>query len=584
MSTLIESYYKLRCLSSRGSVLSVILAATTFACSTGPGTTGDGDGDGDTGQTTNSSGGPDATTANATTSGDGTTGSGGGTGADAECKPKFNQDLILLGDLPFVNSLAALFGSEGIEGRLAPDPATKLFSTKSIVANTSLVSGRLDWASHVTGSLDGRIAEVTGCTGDDGPCARTYIERFAHRAFRRPVTSDEVDELMVVFEEGKKSSVEDGFKLALQAVIISPSFNYRTEYGVASGNGTFALTPHEVASTLSFLLTDALPDAELLAAADSGALANAAERQQQATRLLNMDSTKDAVESTLMSAWALGNIFGKVKDETLYPEFSPGLASQMYEETRLFLRKNLWDGGLSNVLSSRKTFVNKALADLYEVPFPGTDPNDFVEVELPMETRAGLLTQASVLTARSRTDETSVVARGLFVHGPLLCFKKIPSPPESVIADVEAQLDANMSERQRAEVRATTSPCNNCHDQFDDFGLLLENYDAIGKYREVDHLGQPIDASVDLSRSASFDETVPSAVALADLLASRDEFTQCVTRHLFAYGTGEDGIQRDDCEVADITNNLTSTSTLSDVIQALVASPALTTRVSEETP
>lgn len=503
-------------------------------------------------------------------------------GVTEECKPRIPQDLLLLGELPFVNSLRSLFGAEAVEGRLAPDPATKPFSQKGVVANTSLVSARLDWATHVTSSLAGKAAEFTACDGTEPQCVRGFLERFAHRAFRRPVGSEEIDGLVAVYELGAETSFDDGIQLALQAVLVSPSFNHRTEYGAPAADGSYTLTSHEFASTLSFLLTDGPPDEDLLSSADSGALDSPEERKEQALRLLALDSTKDSVESTLLAAWTLGNIFGKVKDENAYPNFTASLPSQMYEETRLFLREHLWQGGLSSVLTSRKTFVNAALADIYGIPFPGTDPNDFVPVELPPE-RRGLLTQASVLTSLSRTDETSVVARGLFVNGPLLCLPKILSPPEAVIAEVEAQLTTDSTERERAEFRATTSPCKNCHDHFDAYGLLFETYDAIGQHRTTEG-GQPIDPSVDLSKMRNFDGTFENAVAFAEELAKRPDFVECVTRHLVAYGTGEDGIKRTDCELTSVTSQLTNESTLGDVVAAVVASPALFTRISENAP
>lgn len=508
-------------------------------------------------------------------------GTGGGTDAPLTCAPRFKQDLILLGELPFVNSLRDLFGANAIEGRLAPDVTTKPFSQKGLVANTSLVGGRLDWASHVAESIADRVQEFTGCAGGDNACARQFVERFAHRAYRRPVDPAEINDLMTVFDGGAVTSFQFGIQLVVQAILVSPSFNHRTEYGERAADGSYPLTPHEFASTLSFLLTDSLPDDELLNAADSGALDTLEERETQALRMLSVESTKESVESTLLAAWTLGNIFGKVKDPTLYPEYSGALASQMYEETRLYLRKHLWSGGLTNVLSSQTTFVNQALADLYGIPFPGDNPNAFVEVQLPGNTRAGLLTQASVLTALSRTDETSVVARGLFVNGPLLCMPKIPSPPQSAIAIIEEQLHSDTTERERADFRAITSPCNNCHDQFDAYGLLFETYDAIGQHRTVDERGDTIDPSVDLSKMLAFDETFGNAVEFANALAARPEFVECVTRHMIAYGTGEDGLQRSDCEVKQLTAKLSSTSTLADVVKAVVGSTALSTRISE---
>ncbi len=505
---------------------------------------------------------------------------GTGGGPPGECAPRFPRDLVLLGEFPFVNSLRTLFGTGPVEGRLAPGAETKSFSQKGIVANTSLVNTRFDWAKHVTSNLEGQEEAFSGCTSGDTTCVRAFLEKFAHDAFSRPVVAEEVHGLMTVFEQGSQTSFGNGIRLALQAVLVSPSFNHRTEYGAPRADGTFELTPHEYATTLSFLLTDSIPDQELLTAADNGSLTTPEGRAIQVNRMLQQDSTKESVESTLLAAWTLGNLFGKVKDPGLFPEFNANLASQMYEETRLFLRRHLWEGHVAGVLSSRTTFVNQALADLYGVPFPGTDPSSFVEVELPADTRAGLLTQASFLTTLSRTDQTSVVARGLFVNGPLLCFPKIPSPPEAAVAAIEEQLESGASEKEMAEFRASTAPCNNCHDHFDAYGLLLETYDPIGRYRTT-HEGLPIDSSVDLTKMRGFDGVYESAIVFAEEIAERPEFVQCVTRHLMSYGTGENGLGRDDCEVTDITRELSAQSTMSEIVAAVVSSSAFSTRIPE---
>lgn len=499
------------------------------------------------------------------------------------CLPRIEQALILLDELAFVSSLRDLLGPAAIEGRLAPDVYTKTFARKGYVANTSVVSTRLEWALHVTRDLPQEAAEVTGCDGTDAACVRAYLEDFAHRAFRRPVLAEELDDLMEVYAQGAESSFGDGVQLAVQAVIVSPSFNHRTEYGSPRDDGFYELTPHELASSLSYLLTDSLPDPELLAAADSGALADPEERVLQVRRLLERSEVRGSVEKTLLAAWTLGNLFGKVKDPGLYPEFSAALASQMYRETELFLETHLWgDEGLSSLLTARTSPMNAALADLVGVPFPGSDPTEFVEVPLPPE-RIGLLTQPSVLATLSRTDSTSVVARGLFVNGPLLCLPKIPSPPEDAIAEIEAQLEHDMTERERADARATTTPCNNCHNQFDGFGLLFETYDAIGRYRTTEK-GVPIDASVDFSSHATFDGQYADVVEFAEDIAERPEFVQCVTRHLLVYGTGEESLGRDACEVQQASDGLTGQSNLADVLEAIARSPALSLRKEDSAP
>lgn len=520
--------------------------------------------------------------ANPTTPVEGDTDGDGVADSPVECAPGIAQDLILLSELAFVNSVRALVGETVLEGRLAPEAETKIFTQKGLIANTSLVSTRLDWAEHASEQLEGQVLEVTGCTADDVTCARAYLGGFMRKAYRRPVSDEEVDDLMTVFATGAETSFDIGVKLAVEAVILSPSFNHRTEYGTAAADGTFQLTPHEIASSLSFLLTDSLPDEELATAADAGTLTDPAEVVRQLDRLLTDEKVRNSVEKTVLSAWNMGNLFGKDKDPGLYPQFTAGLASQMYHETELFLKDHIWDPtkGVNSLLTSRSTFINEALAAIYGVPFTGAAPNEFVATELPADQRAGILTQASFMTSLSRTDSTSVVARGLFINGPLMCFPKIPSPPEAAIAEIEAQLEEDVTERERAEHRAVTSPCSNCHNQFDAFGLLLESYDAIGQFRTAED-GIAVDTAVEVTNKGDMDGQYGDVIAFAEEAAQGREFSQCLTRHMLVYATGEDGILRQHCEVTNATLDLPPQATLRDVLARVVQADAFSQRIEE---
>jgi len=297
--------------------------------------------------------------------------------------------------------------------------------------------------------------------------------------------------------------------------------------------------------------------------------------------MLGTETAQNSVTLTLMAAWGMSNIFGTPKDPNRFPDYGPLLQSNMFEETRLFLNDALWSAGstVDQVLTSRRSFVNEALADLYEISFTGTDPTQFVSVDLPEGERAGLLTQPSLLAARARTLDTSVVARGLFVRASLLCLDRPPPPPESLISSIQDLLAADLTERERAEFRAMTSPCLNCHSSIDGFGLMLENYDAIGRYRtELD--GQPIDASVDLG-PLGFEGVYSGAVEFASAAAEDPQFTACLARHLAVYATGEDIVKTKDCELEGFTSAAPGEMTLSQIVTSLAQSPLLTTRSGE---
>jgi hypothetical protein len=241
----------------------------------------------------------------------------------------------------------------------------------------------------------------------------------------------------------------------------------------------------------------------------------------------------------------------------------------------------LWtrDAPVSELLTSRESFVDAALAATYEVPFTGADDTQAVPTTLPAE-RAGLLTQASVLTLLSRTDNTSVVARGLFVRGALLCLPKIGSPPESLAGEIMALLAADMTERERADVRAMTQPCGSCHAGFDPFGLLLESYDPLGRHRDQIE-GVPIDTVTSLEGLGTFMGSFPDAVSFAQAAATSPEFTSCLTRNLIAYGTGDDALGTNDCQVKDAVTELPAAPTMTDLVRAATASPAMLYRTVE---
>lgn len=499
------------------------------------------------------------------------------------------QGLVMLTDIQFVNGIRAAIDDAALTADNLPVEEQKDFSRKVLALNASLVFKRMDWAEDAGASLAGRVPEVTGCSDGDVACAQGYLSGLAERAFRRTVTDEEVTDIMEVFAAGAESSHELGVRLAVEAILASPSFFYRTEFGQVGADSTLQLTSVEMASALSYLLTDRPPDTELLADGISGALTDTARVSQHADRLLELESTRTNLTSTLMAAWSFGNLAGVTKDEMLFPTFN-ALRPRMYQETKLFLEDVLWtrNADVSEVLSSNTTFVDQLLAEHYGVPFPGSDPNEFVPVTLPAEQRAGLLTHASVMSARSRTDKTSVVSRGIFVRGDLLCLDKIPFPDgDPALAPlISAQEeDVETSEREKAAVRAADTTCGTCHSQFDPFGLPLEFYDPVGRY-----VAQGDDVSVDLSAIGQLEPAAPVAadgVELALALAGAPQFRSCMTRHMMSYGLGSDELKATSCEVQNAVASLPSSpdaTTMTDILRAVAVSPAFRTRAPDSTP
>ncbi|WP_437600173.1 DUF1592 domain-containing protein [Sorangium sp. So ce590] len=505
-------------------------------------------------------------------------------GEDAQCAPRLARRVVLLPDLQFTNSVRALLGDAAVRADQAPDERTKPFMKKGIVVGTSLVRTRLDAAAYAAESLEGRFEQVTGCATDgDDACARDFLTRFAAEAFRRPLGAIELEDLWGVIELGKEESYERGVMLAVEAILASPSFSYRTELGEKGSDGVVRLSPHELASELSFFLTDNPPDVELMAAADSGAIRDPAEVARQTERLLALPATRRSLSTTLLAAWGISNLFGTVKDPGMFPEYGPLLQASMFHETELFVDATLWGRGadVSELLTSRETFANEPLAEVYGVEHTGA-PEEFAPVTLPADQRAGLLTQASVLATLSRTDNTSVVARGLFIRGALLCLPKLASPPETLAGAVADLLNADMTERERAEARAANRTCGACHRGIDPLGLALENYDPLGRYRETLD-GAPIDARIELGGILGLHESYANAVEFAGAIAQREEFAACLARNLITYGTDDEQLSPVDCQVDDVIKALPEGArTLPAIVKAIASSSALTERTEEE--
>ena len=507
---------------------------------------------------------------------------------DPECLPDLPARLVLLSDLQHENSVTAALGDVARDPGSQINAATKPFSQKGFVVSTSLVHGRLGQAEFAAATVPDRLLEVTGCPGGEGDaaddaCARGFLERFTAEAFRRPVDSAEIDDLMVVYALGKETDFVTGVRLAVEAVLSAPSFTYRSELGQPAGGGLVRLDDHELASQLSFMLTDAPPDAELTQAAQAGTLSDPAELERQVTRMLELPQVQESLTKTLMAAWQVANLFGTVKDPGLFPEYGPALQSSMVQETEAFVHDVLWvrDEGIAGLLSSRESYADEALMSIYDLPPTGSG-DMLTPVTLPPE-RSGLLTQASILATLSRTDNTSVVARGLFVRGALLCLPKVPGPPEALQTDIQELLAADMTERERAEVRAGDATCGACHSQFDAFGLLLEGFDPLGRYRETLD-GEPIDTSVELQGLGSFDGVYQDAASFAQALSTSTEFNACITRHLMAYATADDTLAAGGCMVENALATVASPAPdMRELVKAAAQSPALVLR-REETP
>jgi hypothetical protein len=485
----------------------------------------------------------------------------------------------MLSPRQYVNVLKDLLGPMAVSDQ---DVATNSeFSFDNIdrpLMTTALLDRLVRLAETATDGLKGKAGTTIGCTSTaDAACVRTGIAKLAHRAWKRPVEAAELEQLMALHSMGMTAvpadNGETGVMLAMQALLTSPSAIYRTEFIAPVSAMQRVLTPHERAAELAALLLDSVPDEPLLAAADDGSLANDSVLIQQIDRLMLLPRVREHLTGTVLSAFDVPRVFTSTKDAKLFPDYSGDLQNSMYEETRRFVEDILWtrSAPLGELLTSRVSFIDARLAKLYGVPAPATP---FAPTMMPPE-RAGILTHASVLTVQSRPDKTSVVARGLFIRGKVLCLSKIPGPPSSVAAQVAMQLAADASQKELAMFRATTSPCMSCHSQFDRFGLMLNGFDPIGRYSSttqepVDFTGlDPLAGVVngvatfaaEIEQSQSFEKCLADRSLGYALTAAPDSNQMCL------------GNLRDPVKL--------QTATIRDMIIAIATSPAFNTRTGD---
>ena len=367
-------------------------------------------------------------------------------------------------------------------------------------------------------------------------CAKQVTETLARRAFRRPVTADDLARLLPFYEDGRKGegTFDQGIEQVVAAVLASPDFLYRSIRGPkgASPNTGFALTDLELASRLSFFLWNTGPDDELLKLASTGGLTKPGVVEKQVRRMLADPKASSLVTSFAMKWLTLDTLDSVHPDPALFPAFNEQLRHDFAREAEEFISSVLLqDRSVLDLMTSDRTFLNERLAQLYGVP--GVIGNQFREVTVPGNERAGLLGKGAVLMRTSYGDRTSPVLRGAFVLDKLLGTPPSPPPPNTATDLSQKSGEAPKTVRARLEQHRDKATCKQCHGVIDPTGLALENFDAIGQWRSVDRQANaPIDASTVLPNGVPINGPVELK---AQLVARPAEFAQSVTERLLMY-------------------------------------------------
>ena len=381
------------------------------------------------------------------------------------------------------------------------------------------------------------VCRPTGAR-DEEPCARKIVTTLARHAFRRPVAERDVDPLLKLYRAGRTGAdFDSGIQLALEGLLVSPSFLLRVERdtaGVAPGT-PYRIDDLELASRLSFFLWASLPDDELIDLAVRRQLRTPRVLEQQVRRMV-ADRRSLAFLQNFAGQWLqLRNIRQMEPDPRVYPEFDESLRDAFATETQMFLESQMReDRSLVELLTADYTFVNERLAKFYGIP--DVFGSHFRRVRLSDPNRRGLLGQGSILTLTSYSTRTSPVVRGKYLLENIVGAPPPPPPPNvPPLSDTGKGNQAPMSMRERMEAHRRNPVCAACHTRMDPLGFALENFDGIGKFRTHEAANLPVNASGVLPDGTTFSGPAEFRSALFN---QREELVRTFTEKLLTYALG----------------------------------------------
>jgi mono/diheme cytochrome c family protein len=386
-------------------------------------------------------------------------------------------------------------------------------------------------------------------------CMSRIISELAARAFRRPLATGEAEPFVTLAERAQRrsGSFEHGVSVALRAILVSPDFLFRIEKKSASGGMPQRITDYELASRLSYFIWSSMPDAELMKRAAEGSLRKPDALRAEVKRML-ADPKSNALADNFAGEWLeIRRLESITPDRDRFPDFDDYLRDSMKRETELFVRDLLHNNGsILDLVDGKHTFLNERLAAHYGIP--GVKGTAFRKVDLTGTNRSGVLTQGSVLTVSSYATRTSPVLRGKWVLENFLDAPP-PPPPPNVPSLNDAAVGSSVSLRQQLEQHRANPICASCHTRMDPLGFGLENFDAVGSWREKDG-NIAIDSSGVLPDGRSF----RGADGLKAILRTdREAFANGMAAKLLTYALGRGVESYDRPVISDIVQRLPAT-------------------------
>jgi hypothetical protein len=468
--------------------------------------------------------------------------------------------------------------------RLPPEEEIKGFDNQAAALTVSdlLAEQYMKVAEDVAGRATADMSTLLpGCdpvVDGDTACATEFIATFGRRAFRRTLTDEEQARFLALFEaamaDPELATFPVGIELVISAMLQSPYFLYRPEFGGADPlamTDVVRLTDSEMASKLSYMLWNTMPDEELLAAADAGELRTKEQLEAQARRMLSDDRARDAIWNFHRQWLGITHIDSISKDTSVYPAFDADVAALWEEELHAFTESVVVDGDakLSTLLTAPYSYMNADLAALYGADVTDSTPPTGAELEqvsLDPARRAGIVTQGAVLATLAKGNRTSPVFRGKFVREQLLC-ESLPIPPANLVI-VPPDLDPQKTTREQFEEIGANPDCSSCHALMNPIGFGFEHYDAMGLWRDTQN-DKPIDATGEIIGSEDVNGAFDGAVELANQLAGSESVAECVSSQWFRFSYNRTVTPEDRCNLDQINEAFAASD--HDIRELLIA-------------
>ncbi|WP_437481905.1 DUF1592 domain-containing protein [Sorangium sp. So ce1014] len=520
-------------------------------------------------------------------------------GAEVQCAPGVTAPgptprLTRLTHAQYDNTIRDLFGKDMKASALfLADPAFEGFDNN---AKGLLVSDRLarDYRRAAEAIAADAVADqavlgkVLPCApeGDGAACARQLIQALGKRVYRRPLSAEQEAAYVAAYARGEGlfesgTPFEQGIRHVIEAMLQSPHFLYRVELSEAlDSEQIIPLDGHEVATRLSYLLWNSLPDDALLAAAADGALGTPAGIEAEARRML-ADSKAVSALADFHRQWLHMSRYADLsKDPALYEGFDESVSSAMLAETQEFIRHVIleMEGDYRTLMTSSVGFVNDKLAPIYGVE--GSFTGELVETPLDPAVRAGLLTQAGFLSSHAFFDKSSPIHRGVFIQRQILC-ADLRDPPPNIDTELPPLQGEIRTTRDQVEAHTSPASCSSCHDMINPPGFAFEHFDAVGRHR-ADEGGEPIDATGTMTVGET-EMRFDGAIDFVTQLAESPVAQRCYLTNWYRYGNARQLSREDACTIDELDARLGASGyNIKELLVALTQTKTFRYRAVEE--